>query len=187
MGILVTGWLKVTKVPKDVKSVLGCNDLLRYGETVFDNHNLVVNIGLQVFSRMLGGNAGLPGFGDPGGADPWGASFGDINELAVDRMVIGNAAFPSTPSPTDTVGITGTPFAPYLSATYPTAYSVAFHGLLAAVEANNPANPTDPTWRLTEEALYTRNDFLFARTIMSVAKDSTFALQFNHSFAFSEA
>jgi hypothetical protein len=193
MPITVSGLLTITKLPKDVKHVLGCNDLLRYGEVVFREHNLVVNIGLQVFSRMLGGNNGVPSIGNPGGSTPWGSAFADINDLAINQMLIGNAPNPPTPAPGDTVGVTSSGIypeiihQPYLTATYPTAYSVDFGGVLAASEANDEMNPANTNWYLTEEALYTRNGLLFAKRTFRVAKDASYALQVNHAFTFAEA
>ena len=63
---------------------------------VFDQDNLIVNIGLQVFSRMLGGNAGAPTIN--------GGTFADINDIAVVTMRLGNLPAPPPPVTTDITG-----------------------------------------------------------------------------------
>jgi hypothetical protein len=135
----------------------------------FLKKNLIVNIGLQVFSRMLGNNLGGPLIN--------GAGFSAIPDIAVGKMQLGTAVSPPSPAPTDTTGVSALAYTPVLVATYPTDYSIQFQGLLPTTEGNGST--------FTEEALLLRNGLLFAKTTFSEAKTGAFALQFAHTFTFS--
>lgn len=133
--------------------------------------NMIVNTGLQVFSRMLGNNLGGPLIG--------GSGFADISDIAVGSMQLGTAVSPPAPSPTDSTGVSSLAYTPVLVAAYPDDYSIQFQGLLPMTEGNGST--------FTEEALLLRNGLLFAKTTFSEVKTSSFALQFSHTFGFGRA
>ncbi len=158
-GVGILGILRVFRV-------VGAHKAL-----VLEKRNLVVNQGLAAPSRFLGGNVGSPTVG--------GVGFSSLDDLAVTTMKLGNHPSPNAPAVTDTVGIQQLVYTPTLAVTYPDAYTVQFQGAIPATDGNGLT--------ITEEALYMRNGLLFARTIFSMPKTSSYALLFTHSFSFSRA
>lgn len=178
MPIIVRGHLRITRVPGVVDTPI-TGRMPSDAAVVFDDHNLIVNAGMQVFSRMLGNNLGFLGSVN-------GAPFGSINEIAVGSMVVGSNPAPSTPAPTDTASsyVVSSPYViPGMSVTYPSDTSIAFHGVVSTV-GYNPAYGF-----LTEEALYLRNGVLFARVNLNpqVSKSETASYQLDHTFSFDYA
>lgn len=138
---------------------------------VMEQHNLVVNIGMQAIAKFLGGAAGAPTVG--------GAAIGSLEEIVVATMQLGNAASPAAPAETDTVGVTSLLYQPPMTVSYPTAYSIMFSGVVPQLEAVGAT--------FTEEALLLSNTKLFARSTFSRSKGGSFALQFDHTILFSRA
>lgn len=171
MFVTVTGTLRVSRLP--VNRLFTDEELVREKLVVREERNLLVNLGLQVFSRQLGGNVGAPTIG--------GSTFGSISDLVVTRMLLGNASSPAAPVTTDTTGVTAVLFEPSLVVTYPTDYSVRFTGIMPTTEGNGST--------ITEEALYLSNGMVFAKRVLSPGeiKDSSVALQFDHEFSFNRA
>lgn len=138
---------------------------------VMEQHNLVVNSGMQAIAKFLGGAAGAPTVG--------GLAVGSIDEIVVATMQLGNAGSPPAPSDTDTVGVTSLLYQPPMSVSYPTAYSIMFSGVVPQLEAVGAT--------FTEEALILANGKLFARSTFSRSKGGSFALQFDHTILFSRS
>lgn len=171
MSVSVKGSLRVSAVP--MNRLFTDDELVSRNLIVFEQHNLLVNIGLQVFSRIIGGNAGAPTIN--------GSTFGEIADITVVQMLLGNNPAPVTPAVNHTYGVTATIYEPALIVTYPTDYSVRFTGIVPTTEANGET--------ITEEALYLKNGMVFAKRVMTpgVAKTSSFALQFDHEFLFARS
>lgn len=176
MLIKATGRLRITRLRRDLSP----------DAIVFEDENLITNIGKQTFSRMLGDNPSSSG-GTVGGV-----AFGTISEIAVARMEIGNNPGPTLPASTDTaVGYAATVATPYpiptstpypnFSVAYPDDYSVTFSMTVPAGLASY-FGVTYPF--LTQEALYLRNGALFARRVFQVGYDGTFPLKFDHTISF---
>lgn len=138
---------------------------------VFEDRNLVVDIGMQVFSRMLGGNVGTPSIN--------GSTFSSISDLAVTKMLLGKSGSPPTPTHGDTIGVYDVFYQPALTITYPTDTSIRFTGIIPSTESNGTV--------VTEEALYLANGLLFAKRIIvpGIVKPVGNALKFDHTFDFS--
>jgi hypothetical protein len=179
VSIRVTGKLSVYRIAPEIDTYLlpdQLDEAVRSGDAVLTRcqSNLIVNQGLQVFSRQLGGNVGAPTIG--------GSGFASISDIVVSQMLLGALASPPAPSPTDTALITplysfsSLGLTPTLVVTYPTDYSIQFGALLPSTEGNGT------TW--TQEQLVLTNGLLFAETIYSEPKASSFGLQFLHSFSF---
>jgi hypothetical protein len=176
-GIKVRGVLRVTEVRLVRDTPLSSEELvaaiLRGLAVPVFRSNLVVDIGLQALTALLGGGQGSP----PLGVTP--ATFGD---LAVEEMRITDQATPTAPAAVDW-GLEGTPVYTFnvqpgvadgtLVVTYPSTGHVKFSGLIPLGVAI--ANP------LTEEGLFSYNNKLIARTTFSKKKESSFALQFDHT------
>ena len=160
MQIDVHGNLSVYRLAEDGKE-----------ELLFSEHNVIVAAGRQVFSRMLGGNAGAPLIG--------GSTFGNISDLVVTTMQLGISSTPEEESPNNTVGVAQVIFQPTITVSYPTNTSVMFSGVIPIIEAVG--------YTITEEALFLKNGLLFARKAIlpGVVKDGAHALKFDHSFTFS--
>lgn len=161
------GILTVTRLYRADRMLHGKEmyEALRRGEALTRCQcNIVVDLGLSAISRLLGGGANSPTVG--------GTGVGDINEIAVGKMEIGNTVTPPTPAAGDTTGVGALVYTPPLVVTYPSATSVLFSGLVPATELNGTT--------LTEEALKLKNGKLFAKTIFSEPKTSSFGLQFDH-------
>jgi hypothetical protein len=177
MSVLVTGTLRVSRIP--LNRLFTDTELASAGTTVFEEKNLLVNIGLQVFSRMLGGNVGAPTID--------GLTFGSISDLVVSKMRLGRTPTPQTPAPDHTFGVETVVYEPLLIVSYPTPYSVRFTGILPTTEANGDT--------ITEEALYLKknggdgNPLVFAKRLISpgIVKTSSAALQFDHEFTFARS
>ncbi len=171
MIVTATGTLRVSRIPLNR---LFTDQELRDGNMIVrEDKNLLVNIGLQVFSRVLGGNAGAPTIN--------GSTFGDITDLTVVKMLLGNNPSPVTPAITQTTGVSSPIYEPLLAVSYPTDYSIRFTGIIPTTEANGQT--------ITEEALYLKNSLVFAKRVLSPGEDKTsaFALQFDHEFVFARA
>lgn len=165
------GILTVTRLREDrLLSDREMDAALRRGhaEVDFCIHNHIVDIGLSVFSRLLGNNAGNPLVG--------GSGFADLGAITVGRMDIGRTVVPAVPADGDTVGVATLAYVPALVVSYPTDFSVKFSGLIPTTECNS--------FFLTEEALRLQNGMLFARTTFNRSKNSSFALQFDHLIEF---
>lgn len=164
--------LRITQLPED--RLLFDSDYSRAlrardARIVHEKSNMLVNTGLSVCSRMLGGNAGAPTLYG-------GFAFKDIDDLVVTRMELGDKVSPPTPAENNLTGVLALVYVPTLVVTYPDAYTIKFSGLLPLTEANGKT--------LTEEALRLRNGSVFAKTTFSKLKNSSFALQFDHWFTF---
>lgn len=142
-------------------------------QVVFRRRNKIVDVGMQVFSRMLGGGANSPLVG--------GDAFSDLSEIAVAHMELGNATNPSPPADGDTAGVSAILYVPTLVVTYPSTTSVRFSGVIPSTEANGAA--------ISEEALKLANGKLFAKIAISPAhtKLPGTALQINHTINFARA
>ncbi len=127
--------------------------------------NLIVDIGLSVFTRFLGNNVNAPLVG--------GYGFAALSDITIGRMEIGDKPSPSTPNSADVDGVIRLQYLPNMIVTYPDLVSVRFSGLIPSAECNDKI--------LTEECLKLRNGQLFARTTYSKAKTRQFSLQFNHT------
>lgn len=173
MPVEVRGHLRLTLIPGD--TVMSDSEIRRYGRVVFSEHNLIVDVGMQVFSRMLGGNAGSPTIN--------GSVFSSIEDLAVTRIQLGKSTSPPPPAFSDVAPGVADPvlYEPPLIVTYPTATSVNFAGLVPSTEQEGVT--------FTEEAVYLRNGLLFAKRLISpgVLKVAGLALQVDHSFTFARA
>lgn len=188
MRIAVQGHLQVIRIPGDLRAPV--RDLPRGAEVVYEGRNLVVNTGLQVFSRMLGNNIGAIGSLTSDWTGPVTTTFGAISEIAVGTMSIGGTPSPSTPNANDTA-VSATPARSYNASVinpyqipqiflaYPDDYSVTFSGVVGAPYGNTSYG------YITQEALYLRNGLLFARVNLTpqIPKDASFSLQFNHTIS----
>lgn len=147
-----------------------------YGaRVVFDQRNKIVDQGMQVFSRLLGGGAGAP---PPIG----GLSFSSLDEISVGVIEVGNVdPAPLPPADDDVTGVQDILYVPQLVVTYPTDTAVKFSGVIPSTEANGAL--------ITEEALRLRNNVVFAKISISPGylKVTGTALQLNHTISFSRA
>lgn len=169
MQLRVTGELRLTLVPTD--SLMSDDDIHRHGIVVFQEKNIIVDVGMQVFSRMLGGGKGSATVG--------GLPFGSVSDIAVSSMRLGKSTSAPTPSASDTIGVTVlTTFQPLLTVLYPTVTSVRFAGLVPSTEEEGTT--------FTEEALYLANGMLFAKRLIipGIYKQAGLALQVDHTFNF---
>jgi len=172
----IVGELRVIRLSDD--RLLFGDDLNRaldagQAQIELEQKNIIVDIGLSMISRIIGGNAGLPQVYHP--TTPFG--FSSITDIAVAKMELGNAAVPPVPAAGDTTGVGALLFTPNLTVTYPDNFSVQFSGLVPKADFDGET--------FTEEALLLRNGQLFAKTRFSKAKTASFALQFDHKFTFS--
>lgn len=161
----IEGILRVYEIPDDrVRSVDELKDF-----PCLVKRNLILNNGLSAISRLLGDNQGSPTVG--------GSGINDLTDITINRMELGNALSPTAPAVGDTTGVTSLLYAPALVVTYPTPYTVVFSGLVPISQFVNSV--------FTEEALKMANGMIFARTIFSVTKTNSAALQFNHTISVS--
>ncbi len=132
---------------------------------MLEKFNLIVDIGLSVPSRMLGGNAGSPLVG--------GSGFSSLDDIAIGAMKLGNHPSPTPPGNGTTVGIQQLAYTPVMSVSYPDDFSVTFEGVIPADDGSGLT--------ITEEALFLRNGLLFSRVLTSVPKIDGIPLAFQHT------
>lgn len=166
------GALRIYEVDPGIEEFLVPAELAKalqrgYARMTLCQPNLIVDLGMQVFSRMLGGNAGAPQIG--------GIGFSDINDITVTSMRLAATVNPAAPASGDTALITPL-YTPVLVVTYPDDFSVQFGGLVPATEAVGTT--------FTQEQLVLKNGMLFAEKTFSQLKTSSFGLQFVHGFTF---
>lgn len=138
---------------------------------VFEDHNLVVDQGLEAIAKFLGNNAGAPTVG--------GSTFGSLADITVASMELGTAVSPPEPVAGDTVGVGSLVYQPPITVSYPTAFSVMFSGVVPVGEANGVI--------ITEEALRLANGKVFAKALLHWPKTSALALQVDHTITFSRS
>lgn len=134
-------------------------------------NNLIVDIGLSVFSRLLGNNEGGAQVYSPAGN----FGFTELTDITVARMELGNTVIPVAPTFSDTDSVDNFLYAPNIVVTYPGNFSVQYSGLVPQTDFDGEV--------FTEEALLLRNGRVFAKTIFTKAKTLAFALQFDHKIS----
>ncbi len=150
---------------------------------VVETNNMVVNIGLQAMTALLGGGRGNPTVG----VTAIGPS--NFDELRVFKMELTDQASPTAPDPADNA-LEGTPVwtgdtdgPPSVDAilivSYPAVGQVRFSCVIPPTELNGTV--------LTEEGLWTYNGELVARTTFSYEKELAFGLQIDHTLTFERA
>jgi hypothetical protein len=175
-ALTILGMFSIIELDGDHAAPLVGEDLdraLRDGSAriTLCQRNLITDIGLSVFSRMIGNNAGGPLVG--------GSGFDALSDITVGKMELGVTVNPSAPAAGDTTGVGTLAFTPPLTVTYPDAFTTKFSGVLPTGEGNGQT--------FTEEALKLRNGKVFAKKTFSKAKTSSFAVQFDHAFTFGRA
>ena len=120
--------------------------------TVFRSPNKIVDFGMQVFSRMLGGVTADATVG--------GVAFADLHDITVTQMVLGDSDMSGVTEIADAAvtSVGRVVSAPRLVVAYPTATSVRFSVVVASSEAVGKV--------ITEEALHLANGIVFAKIII---------------------
>lgn len=136
-------------------------------ELLWEQHNLVVNIGLQALSVFLGNNLGSPTVN--------GSTFSSLSDITVGSMEIGNTVSPTAPAPTNTSSVGALVYVPPITVSYVSSpYGVVFSGVIPTSECNGLL--------ITEEALKLRNGLVCAKTTFAPqVKTSSFGLMFVHT------
>lgn len=175
-GIILRGRLQVFATPSD--SVLSGAEFRKEWcrgriTTLLDQHNLIVDTGLQAIAKFLGNNANAPLVG--------GGSFSDLSDITIGSMVIGSTVGPPAPNVADTNSVGTLVYTPVISVSYPTNFSVQFTGVIPITELIGTI--------LTEEALKLVNGKTFAKVSLAtpVTKSGSHALQFSHTVLFARA
>jgi len=136
----------------------------------YHHHNLIVNIGLSVFSRFIGNLGGSPTIGSQG--------ISTLSELTVKSMQIGGALVPyvpPAPAPADTTGVSVLLYQPAVFFGYPDAYSISVNGLLPPLDFVG--------YTILEEAVMLANGFPLAKITCNFLKSSDLGLQAVHTLA----
>ncbi len=145
---------------------------------ILKTDNLLVDIGLEAITALIGGGRGSPTVGG-GSIDE-----ATVRDLAVVQMLVTAKADPPPVDPTtgDTAleGSTEWDFHvqngvgdSLLAVVYPTVGELRFSGLIPKSEKDGVT--------FTEEGLFANNGKLIARTTFSKLKTTAFALQLDHS------
>lgn len=177
-GMRIIGRVRLTRVPAYVVEPLVGYDFDRafydgLADIVFDEHNLVVDIGMQAIAKFLGNNMGAPTVG--------GSTFADLSSITVGTMEIGDAASPAAPLAGDTTGVASLVYTPPITVSYPTSTSIKFSGVIPAPELVGTI--------LTEEALKLVNGKLFAKCNFPTpyTKTGAHGVQIDHLIQFARS
>ena len=178
-GLKVSGVLRITALRINrllSREELALAILKGLAFPVFRGHNLVVDVGLEAMTALLGGGRGSPTVGGVG------IDESTVRDLAVVKMEVTQQVSPTAPAVGDTA-LEGTPEYTFhvesgvgdalLTVTYPSTGQVRFSGLIPKLEKDGIT--------FTEEGLWTNNGKLVARTTFSKLKTTAFALQFDHT------
>ena len=135
--------------------------------------NLIVDLGLEIVSRIIGNGAGSPTVG--------GVGFSSLSDIAVTRMILSNRSSPPVPAVTDTAAVLGTvlPARP-LTVLYPDDQTIQY---VTTIPLSDTAYAG---LSIGEEALLTSavHNHLFARTTFTPITKADPALTFRHTFRF---
>lgn len=177
----VSGRLRITELPPWVDAPIPeceVQRLVREGHArIVDEGgmNLVVNIGLEIITKMIGSAKGSPTVD--------GTSINDVSDLEIAVVKLGNKVSPTSPGASDTALDDLDPVFTISSVTvsYPTATSVRFSSVLPANQINGEG--------ITEEGLFisippTPTEKLFAKRVTAVKViQAAQAYQFDHDIS----
>ena len=180
-GLRIIGIVRAYEIHPELAARLGgrpCvgvlrDQALREGtlRLVLEQHNMVVDQGIEAIACFLGNNANAPTVG--------GSTFGTMSDITVGTMELGTAVNPPAPMATDTAGVGSLVYQPPLTVSYPTPASIMFSGVLPIGEANGLV--------ITEEALRLVNGKVIAKATFYRPKTSSNAMQFDHRILFARA
>jgi len=147
---------------------------------VHETSNMFVDIGLEAVCALLGGGRGNP---TVGGGVYGPTTFGD---LRIEWMYLTEEVSPTASAASDTY-VEGTPTwlgnvagpptgNSVLVVSYPAKGEVVFDTVIPPTEKNGSV--------FTEEALFTSDGRMLARTTFSYEKEAAFGLQFQHTLSF---
>ena len=181
------GYVSVSKfyggIPKSLDEKLA---MFRKGSAerlLVNSPNVITIGGHSAVSRLIGNVAGPSGTNIVKLGDDSEVEITNSSELFITTMKFGNPGSVTAEDPTDIdleTLIAGVDKS--VSVSYPSDIQghlkIAFSATLGTSEANGSS--------ITEEGLYTSNDILFARKTFSggIAKNSSFALEFEHQIIF---
>lgn len=169
-GLLrVVGRVRVTAIPwsdprPDVDAMIDAGKAV----VLWDDHNLVLNAGLEAIAALLGGCAGMPLIN--------GGAVSDMGDLRVASMDLGTHSAPPAPQVTDTTGVLQLAYSPVLIVAYPSRGKVRFSGVVPPTQFKGTT--------FTEECLRAANGTVLAKVVMSVTKPAIdIGLQFDHELS----
>lgn len=175
-GIVIRGRFQVFAIPgNEVLTGAAFREQWRRGRirTRLDQHNLIVDQGLQAIAVFLGGNANSPTVG--------GSGFADLSDITIGEMDLGNTPTPPAPADSDTSSVGALVYTPVLTVTYPSATSITFSGVVPITELVGTT--------ITEEALKMVSGKVFAKVKLATPQllDGSSAYQFSHTITFARA